>query len=372
VVSAGLNELSPIIEIALANQVPEDLSRATLKALEKETAPETAALLAAFLEHLGRVAVTRGDYAGFEFILDALEKEPNDVAHDHISALAHRLVAQDRWLLLVDASLSNRALIQSSLAFCSVIRSLVDRFDAAAYRAAGFRSICPPWPVWCAPSACRFSICLRLACTKLDANALARPSRFSPRPMPIGSCAASRAPRQLGVEPSGLGGQRTGAPLERHLRAEFGLRFFPRAGRRPSLVVPMNDRPDRNCPGDCAFPQLMEIAAGEHEHPSRSVCPHQGIEALGRMRALDAAELLRTLATRRDGLAYAEPPACVRPLKMPWPCSRIVPHPHAPARLLPHPGNSNTSFVVQRRYAAFPSNRRSVRRLTERRRGWLA
>ena len=33
---------------------------------------------AAFLEHLGRVAVTRGDYAGFEFILDALEKEPND------------------------------------------------------------------------------------------------------------------------------------------------------------------------------------------------------------------------------------------------------------------------------------------------------
>ena len=34
VVSAGLNELSPIIESLWPNQVPEDLSRATLKALE--------------------------------------------------------------------------------------------------------------------------------------------------------------------------------------------------------------------------------------------------------------------------------------------------------------------------------------------------
>ena len=109
-VAAGLNELASILESLWPNQIPEDLSHGTLKALEKETTPQTAALLAAFLENLGRVAVTRGDYAGFESILDALEKEPHDVAHDHISALAHRLVAQDRWLLLVDASLANRAL----------------------------------------------------------------------------------------------------------------------------------------------------------------------------------------------------------------------------------------------------------------------
>src|SRR4029077_17050971 len=109
-VAAGLNEFAPIIESLWPNQLPEDLSRAMLKALEKETTPQTAALLAAFLENLGRVAVTRGDYAGFETILDALEKAPHDVAHDHFSALAQRLVAQDRWLLLVDAALANRAL----------------------------------------------------------------------------------------------------------------------------------------------------------------------------------------------------------------------------------------------------------------------
>src|SRR5277367_856074 len=109
-VAAGLNEMTPIIESLWPNQLPEDLSRGTLKALEKETIPETAALLAAFLETLGRIAVVRGDYTGFETILIGLERVPKDKEHDHMSALAHRLVAQDRWLLMVDAALANRPL----------------------------------------------------------------------------------------------------------------------------------------------------------------------------------------------------------------------------------------------------------------------
>src|SRR5579859_5093756 len=109
-VAAGLNELTPIIESLWPNQLPEDLSRGTMKALEQETIPETAALLAAFLETLGRVAVTRGDYSGFENILIGLERVPKDNEHDHVAALAHRLVAQDRWMLLVDAALANRPL----------------------------------------------------------------------------------------------------------------------------------------------------------------------------------------------------------------------------------------------------------------------
>lgn len=46
-VAAGLNELSPIIESLWPNQLPEDLSRGAMKALDVEKAPETAALLAA-------------------------------------------------------------------------------------------------------------------------------------------------------------------------------------------------------------------------------------------------------------------------------------------------------------------------------------
>src|SRR2546427_336403 len=109
-VAAGLNELSSIVESLWPNQLPEDLSRGAMKALDTEPAPETAALLAAFVESLGHIAVNRADYSGFETILSGLERVPQDNEHDHVAALAKRLVAQDRWLLLVAGALANRPL----------------------------------------------------------------------------------------------------------------------------------------------------------------------------------------------------------------------------------------------------------------------
>ena len=78
--------------------------------MEKESQPETGALLAAFLETLGRIAVTRGDFAGLESILIGLERVPREPQFAHMQALAQRLIAQDRWMLLIDAALANRAL----------------------------------------------------------------------------------------------------------------------------------------------------------------------------------------------------------------------------------------------------------------------
>src|SRR5258708_18657157 len=109
-VAAGLNELSSIIESLWPNQLRKGLSRGAMNALDVEQARKTAALLAAFVESLGRIAVSRADYSGFESILTGLERVPQDKEHDHMAALAKRLVAQDRWLLLVDAALANRAL----------------------------------------------------------------------------------------------------------------------------------------------------------------------------------------------------------------------------------------------------------------------
>ena len=110
IVAAGLSELTPLLESLWPNQLPEELSRGTMKALSKEHAPETSALLAAFLETLGRIAVTRGDFVSFENILISLEKVPRDAEHEHMNALGHRLVANDRWMVLVDAALANRPL----------------------------------------------------------------------------------------------------------------------------------------------------------------------------------------------------------------------------------------------------------------------
>ncbi len=110
IVAAGLGELTPFLESLWPNQLPEELSKGTMTALATETVPETTAMLASFMETLGRVAVTRGDFAGFENILIGLERLPRDAEHEHMTALSHRLVANDRWMVLVDASLANRAL----------------------------------------------------------------------------------------------------------------------------------------------------------------------------------------------------------------------------------------------------------------------
>jgi hypothetical protein len=73
------------------------------------------------------------------------------------------------------------------------------------------------------------------------------------------------------------------------------------------LVVPMMIDQLGLAQETTAVPQLMEIAAGEHEVLRDQFVRIKAIEALGRMRASEAAELLRTLAESREGLAYVEP-----------------------------------------------------------------
>jgi hypothetical protein len=121
------------------------------------------------------------------------------------------------------------------------------------------------------------------------------------------------------------------------------------------LVVPMMIDQIGIAQETAAIPQLMEIAAGEHDILRDQFVRIKAIEALGRMRALDAAELLRTLASRRDGLAYAEPSglraAAEDALAMfeDRPTSARV-----RAAFASGGANSNTSFFVPRRYARVP------------------
>src|SRR6202048_4594696 len=109
-VASGLNEFLPIIESLWPNQLPEDLSKVALKALQIAREPQTASALATFIESLSHIAVVRGAYEGFEAILLALERPPRDFDHANLSALAKRLLTQERVFLLVDAGLAHRAL----------------------------------------------------------------------------------------------------------------------------------------------------------------------------------------------------------------------------------------------------------------------
>lgn len=307
-VAAGLNELTSIIESLWPNQVPEDLSRGARKAMETEATPETAGLLAAFIESLGRIAVSRADYAGFESILDGLERAPRDVEHEPMKALAHRLVGQDRWLLLVDAALANRALdpVLPRLLQRDPER-LLDRLTLLLTEERGNEMI---------PAMARLLRTIGVPVLNLLETRLyeARRQRVSAA---IKLLAAADPERLLRGLARALGSwewnlqdlaiSELARPTNAASAQSAAFIFSAILADAHPLVVPMMIDQIGLAQETTAIPQLMEIAAGEHEILRDQFVRIKAIEALGRMRASEAAELLRQLAEGREGLAYTEP-----------------------------------------------------------------
>jgi PilZ domain len=307
-VAAGLNELSAVIESLWPNQVPEDLSRGTLRALENETTPETAALLAAFLETLGRIAVNRGDYVGFEAILTGLEKAPKDSDHEHMAALARRLVVQDRWLLLVDAALANRAL---DPALPRLLQRdperLLDRLTLLLTEPQGAEFL---------PAMARLLRAIGVPVLNLLETRLyeARKQRVSGAIKLLGAADADRLLRGLTRALASwewslqdLAVSELARPANAASAQSAAFVFCAVLADAHPLVVPMMIDHIGLAQETTAVPQLMEIAAGEHEILRDQFVRIKAIEALGRMRAREAAELLRMLAEKRDGITYVEP-----------------------------------------------------------------
>src|SRR5438093_11099628 len=103
-----------------------------------------------------------------------------------------------------------------------------------------------------------------------------------------------------------------------------------------------------------AVPQLMEIAAGEHEVLRDQFVRIKAIEALGRMRASEAAELLRTLSESREGLTYAEPAGLRAAAEDALALIENRPSFKQAAAAFGAPGQSSSSYVIPRRYTRVP------------------
>jgi len=307
-VAGGLNELSPIIESLWPNQLPEDLSRGAMKALDAETAPETAALLAAFVESLGRIAVNRADYAGFETILTGLERVPQDKEHDHMTALAARLVAQDRWLLLVDAALANRPLdpVLPRLLQRDPER-LLDRMTLLLTEPRGAEMVAAMArllraigvPVLNLLETRLYEARRQRVTAAIKLLAAGDPERL------LRGLARAMASWEWNLQD--LAVSELARPSNAGSAQSVAFVFSAILADAHPLVVPMMiDQIGLN-QESTAVPQLMEIAAGEHDVLRDQFVRIKAIEALGRMRATEAAELLRTLAQSREGLTFAEP-----------------------------------------------------------------
>jgi hypothetical protein len=354
-VAAGLGELTAILESLWPNQVPEDLSRGALQALAKETTPETNALLSAFLETLGRIAVSRADYAGFEHILLGLEQAPQDADHEHMAALARRMVAQDRWLLLVDAALANRPLDATLPRLLQRDpERLLDRLTLLLTEPRGAEGV---------PAMARLLRTIGVPVLNLLEARLyeARRQRVTAA---IKLLAAADPERLL------RGMTRAMASWEWNLQ-DLAVSELSRPANAPSaqsvafvfsailpdahpLVVPMMIDQIGLGQETTAVALLMEIAAGEHEILRDQFVRIKAIEALGRMRAHEAAELLRTLAERREGLAYAEPAGLRAVAEDALALLEDRPSSARVRAAYESLAQSNGSYVVPRRYVRVP------------------
>jgi len=103
-----------------------------------------------------------------------------------------------------------------------------------------------------------------------------------------------------------------------------------------------------------AVPQLMEIAAGEHEILRDQFVRIKAIEALGRMRAAEAGELLRTLVERREGLVYAEPSGLRAAAEDALALIENRPSSARVRAAYESAAQTNTSYLIPRRYVRVP------------------
>lgn len=355
IVAAGLGELTLLLESLWPNQLPEELNKLTLNALTRETAPETSALLAAFLETLGRIAVSRGDFVGFENILIGLERVPRDAEHEHMTALGHRLVANDRWMLLVDAALANRPLDPALPRLLQrEPERLLDRLTLLLTDARAHEMM---------PAMARLLRTIGVpALTVLETRLFeARRQRVSAAIRLLAAADPDRLLRGL---------TRAMASWEWNLQ-DLAVSELARPANSPSaqstafvfsailqdahpLVVPMMIDQIGIGQEGTAVPLLMEIAAGEHDVLGDQFVRIKAIEALGRLRAVEAIDLLRQLAGKREGLTYVEPGGLraaaedALALMEEGPASA-----RARAAFEPAPAPLG-NFVVPRRYARIP------------------
>jgi PilZ domain/HEAT repeats len=354
-VAAGLNELGSIIESLWPNQLPEDLSRGAMKALDVEKSPETAALLAAFVESLGRIAVNRADYSGFETILTGLERAPHDKEHDHMAALASRLIAQDRWLLLVDAALANRALdpVLPRLLQRDPER-LLDRLTLLLTEPRGPEMV---------PAMARLLRTIGVPVLNLLETRLyeARRQRVTAAIKLLAGADPERLLRGLARAMASwewnlqdLAVSELSRPSNSASAVSTAFVFSAILADAHPMVVPMMIDQLGLAQETTAVPQLMEIAAGEHESLRDQFVRIKAIEALGRMRAPEAAELLRKLAENREGLAYAEPAGLRAAAEDALALIENRPSFKQAAAAFGAPAQASSSYVIPRRYTRVP------------------
>jgi len=309
-VAAGLAEIAPQIERLWPHASAADFGRGIVHALLLETSPGIAGLLSAVVENLARVSMVRREYTEFERILDLLESAPRDNDHAHISTLVERILGEEQWLYLVDEALANRPLnpvIPRLLRRCP--DRLIDRLGLLLTSPNGMNSL---------------SAMVRLVHGTGEPVLGALVSRlYEPRRYRVTTAIhllSCSAPKRLAAAlPRALASwdwslqdlavtelmKWTNPPVV----AASAQAFLATMAEAHAMVVPCMIDHLGYAHEMSASALLTQIAAGEHLVLRDIYLRIKAIEALGKMRVIDAAPLLRRIIRERKGLAHSEPAA---------------------------------------------------------------
>jgi PilZ domain len=309
-VAAGLSEIAPQMERLWPHTSGTEFGRGIVHALLLESSPGIAGLLSAVVENLARISLVKHDYAEFERMLETLESSPRSDEHAHITTLVGRILNDDQWLYLVDEALANRPLspvIPRLLGRCP--DRLIDRLGLLLTAPKGMNSL---------------PAMVRLVHGTGESVLGALEARlYEPRRQRIATAIhllASADPKRLaGALPRAM------ASWEWNLQdlavteltkwtnppviAASAQAFLATVAEAHAMVVPcMIDHLGFAHEGS-AVPLLLQVAAGEHLILRDIYIRIKAAEALGRMRVMEAAPLLRQIVRERNGLAHTEPAA---------------------------------------------------------------
>lgn len=306
--AAGLVEVADLVDRLWPHPRFGEVAARVVDALLAETSPGIAGLLAAATETLARLALEHGAYAEFEGILDGLARASRDEDHEAVTALSRRIIAQDRWLLLVDVALANRPL---DPALPKLLRRdperLVDRlglllttpegndaFSAMArlVRAAGEPVLGALESHLSQPRHQRIATAIKLL-SAADPERLvaALPRVFAGWDWGLQDLAVTELARQ------------SRAPL----RAQIARTFLDLAAEAHSYVQPGMLDQIAFSDDASAVPRLIHIVEGKVDTMRDLFVRIKAIETIGHLRAESAAPVLRELLRGRIGMTYIEP-----------------------------------------------------------------
>jgi hypothetical protein len=356
--AAGLSDLGEALDHFWPEQLPEEFSRSILDALVEERQPAVAAVLVSVVERMALAALARGRYSEYESVFQALERSPRSSEHDHLRLIERNLFEGERFETLVAGALERRPLDASLVRLLSrAPERLIDRLVTI---------LSPQHPESAGAALDLLPAMVRLVRTLGDVAVQALVKRIFDKRIGRATAAVkllgcTRPQELLEALPQALIGWDWSiqdlaiSELARQNVPGLALvllQIFPAAHLH---VIPMIIDQLAADGDPSAVPYLLEIAAGENERLSDLFIRIKAIEALGRMRAVEAALLLRTILRKRNGLAYAEPgglrAAAEDALEQ---LEGRVPAPEKREAAASSSTSSTVSFARARRYPRYP------------------